>query len=162
MRQKKLKLFALLLLGLGISSLKAQEVVPATGGNGSGSGGSISYSIGQVTYETNAGPNGSVLQGVQQPYEISVVTGIPDAIGIKLQLNVYPNPTSDLLNLKVEDFRNKNLSYQLFKADGSQLECKNISANETEIYMGNLAHGVYLLKISDGNNEVKTFKIIKN
>lgn len=162
MRQKKLKLFALLLLGLGISGLKAQEAVPAAGGNGSGSGGSFSYSIGQLTYETNAGPNGSVLQGVQQPYEISVVTGIPEAIGIKLQFSVYPNPTSDLLNLKVEDSRNKNLSYQLFNAGGSQLESKNISADETNIYMGNFAHGAYLLKISDGKTEVKTFKIIKN
>ena len=38
--------------------LHAQESVPATGGDGSGSGGSTSYTIGQVVYTTNTGGNG--------------------------------------------------------------------------------------------------------
>lgn len=70
MRNKKLKLSALLLLGLGLTGLQAQESVNATGGNASGSGGSASYSVGQVVYTTNTGTNGTVAQGVQQPFEI--------------------------------------------------------------------------------------------
>jgi len=48
MRHKRLKLSAVLLLGLGLTGLQAQESVNATGGNASGSGGSVSYSVGQV------------------------------------------------------------------------------------------------------------------
>ena len=101
MRHKKLKLSTLLLLGLGLIG-QAQETVPATGGNASGSGGSASYSIGQMVYTTNTGTNGSVAQGVQQPYEISVITGIEEAKGISLNCSAYPNPTIEFITLKVD------------------------------------------------------------
>ena len=101
MRHKKLKLSAVLLLGLGLTGLQAQNAVPATGGNASGSGGTVAYSVGQVVYTTNTATNGSVAQGVQQPFEISVVTGLEEAKGINLALSAYPNPTTDFLNLKV-------------------------------------------------------------
>ncbi|MGC8754863.1 MAG: hypothetical protein ACP5QJ_07625, partial [Thermosulfidibacteraceae bacterium] len=78
MRHKKLKLSAVLLLGLGLTGLQAQESVNATGGNASGNGGTVAYSVGQVVYTTNTGTNGSVAQGVQQPFEISVVSGIEE------------------------------------------------------------------------------------
>ena len=104
MRHKKLKLSAVLLLGLGLTGLQAQTSVNATGGNASGSGGSASYSVGQVVFTTNTGTSGSVVQGIQQPYEISVVTGIEQAKGINLELSVYPNPTTDYLTLEVKDF----------------------------------------------------------
>ena len=105
MKYKKLKLSTVLLLGLGLTGLQAQTAIPATGGNVSGTGGSVSYSVGQVVYTTNTGgANGSVAQGVQQPFEISVVTGIDEANGITLQCSAYPNPTTDFLKLKVENF----------------------------------------------------------
>ena len=67
MRLKRLKICAVLLLGLGLTGLQAQESVNATGGDASGSGGSVSYSVGQITYQTHTGINGSVAEGVQQP-----------------------------------------------------------------------------------------------
>ncbi|MEJ5266144.1 MAG: hypothetical protein WHT29_12590, partial [Bacteroidales bacterium] len=102
MRHKKLKLSAIILLGLGLTGLQAQESVNATGGNAFGSGGSVSYSVGQVVYTTNSGTNGSVAQGVQQPYEISVVTGLEEAKGINLSVSAYPNPTTDYLTLRID------------------------------------------------------------
>jgi len=90
MRHKKLKLSSILLLGLGLTGLQAQESVNATGGDASGSGGSTSYSVGQVVYTTNTGANGTVEQGVQRPIEISVK-------GINLTVLAYPNPTTDYL-----------------------------------------------------------------
>ena len=82
MRHKKVKLSAVLLLGLGLTGLKAQEAIPATGGMASGSGGSVSYSLGQLVYTTNTGTNGSVALGIQQPFEIFVVTSIEQAKGM--------------------------------------------------------------------------------
>jgi hypothetical protein len=162
MKYKKLKLSAVLLLGLGHTGLQAQNAVPATGGNASGSGGSVSYSVGQVVYTTNTGSNGSVAQGVQQPFEISVVTGIEEAKGINLSVSAYPNPTTDFLNLKVENYDNTNLSYQLFDISGKLLETKNITGIQTNIVMSNLVPATYFVKVTEGNKEVKTLKIIKN
>ena len=168
MRHKKLKLSAILLLGLGLTGLQAQETIPATGGNASGSGGSASYSVGQVVYTTNTGANGSVAQGVQQPFEISVVTGITgieEAKGINLSVSAYPNPTTDFLILKVDASASlsiQSLSYQLFDMNGKRLQNKKIEGNETSIAMSNLVPATYFVKVLQGNKEVKTFKIIKN
>ncbi|MDA3912025.1 MAG: T9SS type A sorting domain-containing protein [Bacteroidales bacterium] len=161
MRQKRLKLSAILLLGLGLTGLQAQEAISASGGNASGSGGTASYSVGQIVYTTNTGTNGSVAQGVQQPFEISVVTGLEEAKGINLSVSAYPNPTTDFLNLKVENYDNANLSYQLFDISGKLLETKNITGNQTSIVMSNLVPATYFVKVILGNKEVKTFKIIK-
>lgn len=162
MRHKKLKLSAVLLLGLGLTGLQAQESVNATGGNASGSGGSASYSVGQVVYTNNTGTSGSVAQGVQQPFEISVVTGIEEAKGINLSVSAYPNPTTDYLTLSIGEFKISNLSYQLYDMNGKLLQSEKISGNQTSIVMSNLAPSLYFVKVIQGNKEVKTFKIIKN
>ena len=163
MRQRRLKLSAVLLLGLGLIGLQAQETIPATGGIASGSGGSVSYSVGQVIYTTNTGTSGSVAQGVQQPYEISVVTGIEEAIGINVSVSVsvYPNPVTEFLKLKVESYKVEDLSYQLYDMNGRLLENKKITGSETSIAMSNHSPAIYFLKITEANKEVKTFKIIK-
>ena len=167
MRHKKLKLIAVLLLYFVLTGLQAQETVPATGGNASGSGGSVSYSVGQVVYITNKGTNGSVAPGVQQPFEISIVDGIEVAKDITLQCSAYPNPASDYLVLKVDNFDQENLSYQLLDINGKLLMNKIIESNETRIEMSQLIPATYFLKIiqirhSLSSQKIKIFKIIKN
>ena len=165
MKYKKLKFSAVLLLGLGLTGLQAQESVNATGGNASGSGGSASYSVGQVVYTTNIGTNGSVAQGVQQPYEISVVTGLEEAKGINLTVSAYPNPTTDYLTLEVDASTTlsiQSMAYQLYDMQGKLLQNEKITSNQASIVMSNLVPATYFVKVIQGNKEVKTFKIIKN
>ena len=163
MRLKRLKLCIVLLLGVGLTvNLQAQKAIPAAGGNASGSGGSVSYTIGQVFYSTNTGTNGSVAEGVQQPYEISVVVGIEQAKDINLICMVYPNPTTDLLTLEVEMLENENLFFQLYDIMGKLLVSKKLIDIKTTISMANLAPATYFLKVTDNEKIVKTFKIIKN
>jgi hypothetical protein len=148
---------AFLLLGLG--GLHAQESLTATGGEATGTGGTASYSVGQVVYTTNTGTNGSVAQGVQQPYEISTTVGINET-SINLEMSVYPNPTKNYLTLKTED--NSNLSYQLYDLQGKVIENKKVNANSTIITMEALPKASYFLTVTDNKKIVKTFKVIKN
>lgn len=162
MRRKKLKLSVFLcLFGLGLTGLQAQESVNATGGNASGSGGSVSYSVGQVAYQTHTGTNGSVAEGLQQPYEISVVTGIEEVKGINLSVTAYPNPTADYLTLSINEFDSSDLTYQLFDINGKLLQTEKITNNQTSIAMSNLVPATYLVKVTQSNKAIKTFKIIK-
>ena len=141
----------------------AQTSTNAAGGNASGSGGSVSYSVGQVVYTTNTGTNGSVSEGVQQPFEISVVTGIEEAKDIFLNVSAYPNPTTDYLELKVENLQLSELSYKLYDISGKVYQNKEIGNSITKIEMQNLPQGIYFIKVIDTKNkEFKTFKIIKN
>ena len=159
---KKTKMLALLfLLGMSFSKLQAQETIVASGGNAVGSDGTASFSVGQVAYMYAAGSNGSVSQGVQQPFEI-VTLGVDDFPTITLAMLLYPNPTTSLVNLKIENLDTENLEYQLYDLQGKLLSNKKITQDETQINMESLASAIYLLKIFDSNKPIKTFKIIKN
>ena len=161
MWQKKIKLIVFFLIVIGLSGIQAQDVINTSGGNATGNGGSASYSVGQVVYTTYTSTNGSVAQGVQQPFEISVVTGLEEANGINLQCSAYPNPTTDYLTLEVKDFNLSSLTFQLFDMSGKLLETIKIAGNQTSIVMSNLLPATYFLKITDNKKEIKTFKIIK-
>ena len=158
MKHKK-TIFSVAFLLLGLGGLHAQESPTAAGGEAIGVGGSASYSVGQVVYTTNTGSNGSVEQGVQQPYEISATGGINES-SISLEMSVYPNPTTNYLTLKVEI--TENLSYHLFDMQGKVIVSKKITDNTTTVVMESLPTSTYLLKVTDSNKTVKTFKIIKN
>ncbi len=180
-KRKKIKVLGVATLATFIfcfSNVSAQTSINTTGGNASGSGGSVSYSAGQVVYTTNTGTTGSVAQGVQQPIEISIVTGLEEAKGILLSVSAYPNPTTDYLTLRIDEFEISNLSFQLYDMNGKLLQNEKITSNQTSIVMSNLVPATYFVKVIQGNKEVhhvksnevgakqfnvvKTFKIIKN
>jgi hypothetical protein len=145
-----------------MTGVYAQSAIPTAGGNATGSGGSVSYSVGQVVYSTNSGSSGSEIQGVQQPYEISIVTGLEAGNAISMQCSAYPNPATYFVKLKVEKYKTENLIYQLYDVSGKLLENKKIDTDETSIDMHNLVMSTYFLKVMQNNKEIKVFKIIKN
>lgn len=159
MKQKKIKL-SVLLLSIGIS-VQAQQATTTTGGDASGSGGTVAYSVGQVVYTTNTDASRTVDQGVQQAYEIFTV-GIKET-ELNISLSVYPNPTADNLTLQIQDYNNEKLSYQLFDMQGKQLSNGQIVAQQTQINMNSLPTATYFVNVvNQENKKVQSFKIIKN
>jgi hypothetical protein len=160
MSYKKIRIFLLLCMSLTYGY--AQQVFTAAGGDNSGPGGSVSYSIGTVVYKTNAEAKGSEAQGAQQPYEISVVTGIHDVIDSDIDCSVYPNPASELLTLKIKNYDYSGLSLKLFDSNGKLLMSKKAEGNETSIPLYGFVPATYFLKIYLADSkEIKTFKIVK-
>jgi hypothetical protein len=157
--KKTITSVAFLLLGLG--GLHAQESPTAAGGEATGTGGTASYSVGQVVYTTSTGTNGSLAQGVQQAYEISTTVGINET-SINLELSVYPNPTTDYLTLKIDDVKLSTLNFQLIDLQGKIIENKKVTASNTTIKMEALPKAIYVLNVTKGNQLIKTFKVIKN
>jgi len=160
MKYKQLKLSAVLMLCLGLTSIQAQEALLATGGEASGDGGSVSYSVGQAVFTINTGTNGSLSPGVQQPYEISIITGL-EASNINLKVVAYPNPTTDFLTLEIEDLKLSTLYFELYDIQGKLLRTNTLTSNSTIILMKGLPSSSYFLKVTDSQKLVKTFKIIK-
>jgi hypothetical protein len=163
MSRKRLNPGLVLLFGLGLMmNLHAQEAIPVSGGNASGTGGSVSYTVGQLFYSIHTGTNGSVAEGVQQPYEISVVVGIEQDMDITLLCMAYPNPTADLLTLEVEHTNKEKLFFQIYDLTGKLLVSKRLVDTRTTISMAHLAPSTYILKVRNEQRVVKIFKIIKN
>lgn len=149
-----------------IQKVHSQNAVVGAGGNATGTGGKVSYSIGQIAYTYASGSNGSVSQGVQQPFEISTL-GVDNFPSITLEITVYPNPTSNNITLKIAGFSTYNLVYQLIDVAGKQITYEKVSNSETSISMENLNSSIYFLQViasneAISNKTIKTFKIIKN
>lgn len=142
--------------------LKAQNAVVTTGKIISSENGSVSYSIGQVGYSSINGSNGNLIEGVQQPYEISVITQSDYFKEIVLECEAYPNPTSDKLFVRADNSNFISMSYQLFTIDGQLVKEGAIKDFVTSVSMLELVSSSYYLTISADNVIVKTFKIIKN
>ena len=153
-------LLVFLSVSLLVTELAAQEALPASGGEATGGGGTVSYTLGQVSCNTFKAGNTLLAQGVQQPYEIWPATGIEEITLILPE--VYPNPASEMLTLKIEYLPSGPLRYQLYDLHGKLLEDKRISGIITSIDMKNYLPAAYFLKVFENKTEVKQFKIIKN
>lgn len=138
--------------------LVAQESVLPIGGEANGTGGSVSYSIGQVAYENDGTSSGNVNQGVQQPFEFYVLEISENAIGI--QLSVFPNPTADYLILQLDKLPS-NMRFALYDAAGKLLTDQPVLEKESKIRMHTYSNGSYQLKVTQDNKTLKRIQIIK-
>jgi hypothetical protein len=158
MREKST--FLVILIFYMASSLAQEAVIPA-GGDGSGSGGSVAYSVGQILYTSSSGSSEAMFHGVQQPYEISVIMGLEEFEEIGLTLSTFPNPVTDILILKVESLIWRDLNFQMYNSEGKIFMSDKLLNSETNIDMSHLAPGLYFLRVNMEKDAVKTFKIIK-
>jgi hypothetical protein len=162
MKSLKLILFTSVVILITVFTAKSQTAVLSAGGEAIGDDGNISYSIGQVSYSTYSETDGSISEGVQQPYEISMITEVADYSSIDLSISVYPNPTKDNVLIKSESRESLNLYYQLLDLNGKIIREEKMYSTEESIEMINLPPATYILRINEETNLIKSFKIIKN
>jgi len=146
-----------------VTTIQAQNTTSASGGRAIGDGGVVNYTVGQAFYTTNTGTTGSLAEGVQQAYEISVETGIEET-GISMNISVYPNPIQHYLHLQVDASTLLNiqtLRYQLFDINGRLIGSERIVSDITTIVTSHLSPATYFVKILGDNIELKSYKIIK-
>ena len=115
----------------------SQQIISPSAGDSSGSGGSLSYTIGQVFFNTIESDNGSLVQGVQQPFEFQTLS-TPALLTVQLTAVTYPNPTTDFVLLKILDTALENLQYTLFDLTGKSITKKPITSNVTLVHFVSL------------------------
>ena len=137
-----------------------QTSVVASGGSVSNNSGSISYSIGQVAYQSVSNSSGSVSQGVQHAFEISTLS--LEENKFNFTLNAFPNPTTENLNLRVGNYKQEKLAYKLIDLEGKVISEAPLLSEETTIDMKQLPVATYFVEVHNEGKKVQTFKIIKN
>ncbi|MCE1201898.1 MAG: T9SS type A sorting domain-containing protein [Bacteroidia bacterium] len=140
----------------------AQTSLNAAGGNAQGSGGTVSYSAGQVFFSVSEGANGSLTAGIQQPYEISTAVSAAELDDTKQSVTIYPNPFTHYLTVKLEGFKDETLSCILLDQSARMLQKIRLNSDQTVIDMSSLKPAIYFLSVSDGRINLKTFRIIKH
>jgi hypothetical protein len=143
---------------------QAQNSFNSGGGDAANSKANVSYSLGQLFYEPYASYGGTLklTPGVQQSYLISVVTSDETMSANVAGINLYPNPVTDFLELSFGDYTpSGDLQAAIYDLTGKLTGIYHIDIPVTRIQAAALEPGVYLLKVTSGNVEVKTFKVIK-
>lgn len=130
----------------------------ASGGDATGTGGSSSYSVGQIDYIEATGTGGSSGQGIQQPYEIYEVE-VEDGIQDKLNVSIYPNPTTDMIVIDMGE--ETGYSYSLTDVKGSSLSTTLITTGKESVSMSDKQEGVYILNLFK-NDKSYSYRIIKH
>lgn len=153
-----MKILILLFILFNTTTLKAQQANVAVGGNANGSGGTMSFSVGQVADKYVSGSNGNLNQGVQQPFEIFKLNVSDPSI----DFNLYPNPTQDVIQLEITGLSNHSLQFYMYDNLGQLILSELITSAKTTINMHSLASASYLLSIIENNKTLQTFKVIKH
>ena len=170
MKNKKVKVYCILLFLVTLIHVQAQNTVSTSGGVATGIDGTASYTLGQVFYQTNiANDNIAVTEGVQQSYEFTLglnmsLQGRIDYFGdytvILYPFNDLVNPAYSLIETANPD-GNITLSTKIVQGNYKilvkhpmylqRLISVNLTGNQTETVTELLAGDV------DNNNSINIF-----
>ncbi len=139
-----------------------------------------SWDFGNGTFGSGATPTATYLQNGQYFVTLTVSNGCGSAdtvfavniagIGIEEEelaasLNIFPNPTRDVLNVVIDNHESRTYSFELINALGQVIadeQVKNARGRtEVRFDLSNRAQGIYLLRVRSGNATI-TRRITRN
>lgn len=136
----------------------APQVISSSGGSGQSPTAELSWTIGEAVIATETNTNNSLTQGFQQPNLL--VTLLKEASDQNASWNVFPNPSTDQINIQYNFESGEPMNYKLFDNTG-KLIFENKSAGKlTQVPVQTLAAGEYFLQVSN-NKSQQIFKIQK-
>jgi len=160
------KLLLFLLLASWTNNVYSQslspEIVSTAGETFQGTSIQIDWTLGELAITTIQNSTLQITQGFHQPnYIVTNVDELPQKIG---EINVFPNPTSDWLEITFSFNQMKEVYTRLYDIHGKLiLEKENNGKFISErISLSELPNGNYFLNfLIDGNQYSQTFKIQK-
>lgn len=139
------------------------NAVITTGGEANASGhGSTSYTIGQIDFLFFTDENsGSINQGVQQPFEATIVALDKD-FDLK-KIRIYPNPVKSNLFIELidEEAAWSNYRFRIYDLIGKFLLPLEPQSLNTQITCDEWPAGTYFIEIINPQKQKAIFKIIK-
>ncbi len=155
----KLRLIGCVFYVLLTSNLLSQQVIATQGNSSSNSTATLDYTIGEVVIMTGTDNQNHITQGFHQPiFEITTI----DNTEICCEVNIYPNPTIDQLNIQVKEI-DQFSRFDIFDVNGKLLNTRLIDQNNMQLSFYKYATGVYFISfISTENQLIRTFKVQKS
>ncbi|RTZ50413.1 T9SS type A sorting domain-containing protein [Chryseobacterium arthrosphaerae] len=97
---------------------------------------------------------------VQQGYEITTLA-TQETLSEQKDILLYPNPFKDFLYIDFTTYNYKGSEYQLFDAQGKLIRKDIIRESKSELNFSALPSTMYIIRINQNGENIKTFKIIK-
>ncbi|MBU2019383.1 MAG: T9SS type A sorting domain-containing protein [Bacteroidetes bacterium] len=135
----------------------SQEIVSTQGDSYSNGNGSIGFTIGEAIIDTRTDGTFTITQGFHQSSWRYL--GIEDHVE-SFDVSLYPNPTSEFLNIKTANF--KDVFCSIYDAQGKLVLNNQLTSELTSIKVSHLSSGAYSVSLISQNQTLKTFKLVKN
>lgn len=116
----------------------------------------MSVVVGQFNYERQ-GSQSSITGGVLQVYPLRDL-GKPF---LASALHVWPNPTSDLIMVSLDDQTDQPFSCQIFDLSGQKIAEQALHLEHMQIDLRSFRTGTYLLIFQVPNQNPVPYKVIK-
>lgn len=160
---KQIIVIVFILFGVNTFSQQlSPEVIASAGDHFENGDISLSWTLGEPVIATFEG-NYILTQGFHQDFYI--ITAIDEIKLENISVNIYPNPTPNFVNIKINSEKqiNEDCFIQLFDATGRLIKEEKSSASNDIINwdLQSFERSHYILKVVLGT-QTKTFKIIKN
>lgn len=136
-----------------------RQVIGSTGNFSTSSTMQLSSTVGEAVTQTLISGTLVLTQGFQQADRNYWQTGTEDLLELVVSYEVFPNPTSDLLTVRLESEKLVQLQLQLFDLSGKKLAGfeKQLSGQgqlESQFSLSSLSEGIYLLTFLDAEGQV--------
>jgi hypothetical protein len=156
--KKALSFFILSILFM--FTINAQELISNSGGFYSNSNGSLAWSVGEAVISTVSDGTNTLTQGFHQSrYEITAI-GENDITDVNIQ--VFPNPVADYINIEIESSDLSNFSFTLHDNLGKILCKENVVNTNSKVDMSIYPAANYFITVYQNGISVKAIQIIKH
>jgi Secretion system C-terminal sorting domain len=154
----------LLPISLGIFSIHAEaqtlerDVISNFGITYSNNGVVFQQTLSQIAVKTLDSPSNTLTQGFQQA-EINIIK--TDDFAQDVELTFFPNPTTQLVNYKLDKGLIEQGELYLFSMNAQLIATFPLNKEGGTIDLSHLADGTYVLSVKNQHNLLKSFQIIK-
>ncbi len=127
--------------------------------------GSLSFTVGELVVLTQTDSEGNTLGGGFTSGSTISTAKLQEPKAEILQVLVFPNPTSDLLNIQINHSAIKQLLISIVDMQGKEVFAGRytVLSNTIGINTAQFEIGTYFLNLKDTNNEILgTYKLIKH
>lgn len=152
-----------MLLSLSVTAQVKQEVIASAGGFNKSADNSltISWTLGETIIPTFTSQDGTLIltHGFQQKL---IITAVEENLEDAVKVTIYPNPTSEMINIQFETAPDKEISLFLLDAQGKLVKTEKIEAsvlNKT-VDLQEFPAGVYYLRLIKGKL-INVYKVVK-
>lgn len=139
------------------------SVIASAGGYDEATGISISWTLGETIIPTfqddPVNPTIILTHGFQQQL---IITTVEENLEILVNVTIYPNPSSDVLNIRFEEPLEGNVDLFLLTQDGKLVKRDIIETAtfEKQLNMQDIPAGIYFLRLIKGKLS-NVYKVVR-
>jgi len=137
--------FSLLTTGISNAQTIEREVVASAGDYFVAPTFSLSWTLGEPVVETVSNDYIMLTQGFQQ--SDFKITAIKEPLAGLFDISVFPNPTADVLNIRINSAKDEIITVQLYSMTGEKVISEKTREKNIQLNLADLSSASYLLSL---------------